>query len=126
MRFLFVLVGVLAALLLWTIPAKSQDCHTIAQTVSELDKFTKIHTVKAAAFEWSTPSVEDFTVLYVYFPSDGALVSFELYHKGCRVPNPETKEPRTSVELTEAIMKNIKESKLLFTNGEADAPVETF
>ena len=125
MRILLILAAVLGALLLWTIPAKSQDCFEVPLTIKQLDEFTKSQNVRARAYLWQSqhPAIK---VLFVWLSAVPDAVHVSAYRNGCLVAFPDgntVKMLKIDNEIRHAI--GAAETELLFDNG-GETPFTTF
>jgi hypothetical protein len=125
MRYFVFAVAALFGMLLWTLPAKSQDCFEVPATIKQLDEFTKAQNVRARAYLYQSqhPAIK---VLFVWLSAIPDAVHVSAYRNGCLVQFPDgqtTKMLAIDDEVRHAI--GAPETELLFDNG-GESPFTTF
>jgi hypothetical protein len=125
MRYFILIAAALFGVLLWTVPAKSQDCFDPAATIRQLDEWTKANNVRARAFLYQSqhPAIK---IMFVWLSAVPDAVSVSAFRDGCLVQFPDgqtTKVLKIDNEIRHAI--GTPETELLFENG-GESPFETF
>jgi hypothetical protein len=117
MRYFFLIAAALFGVLVWTIPAKSQDCFEVPATIKQLDEWTKANNVTARAWLYQSqhPAIK---VLFVWLSATPDAVHVSAYRNGCLIQFPDgntTKMLAIDGEIRKAI--GTLETELLFENG---------
>lgn len=124
MRYFIFVAAALFGILLWTLPAKSQDCFEVPATIKQLDEWTKANNVRARAFLYQTehPAVK---ILIVWLSAVPDAVHVSGYRNGCLIQFPDgntTKMLKIDDEIRHAV--GLAETELLFDNG-GESPFTT-
>ena len=125
MRYFFLVAAALFGVLVWTLPAKSQDCYEVPMTIKQLDEFTKAQNLRARAYLYQSehPAIK---LLFVWLSAVPDAVHVSGYRNGCLIQFPDgntTRMLKIDDEIRHAIGQ--AETELLFDNG-GESPFTTF
>jgi len=125
MRFLVALAAILFGILVWTLPAKSQEgsCFNVTQSIQQLDQYTKKQNLKARAYLWQSkhPTIE---LMIVWFNNVPDAVFVSAFRNGCLVALPDGQTGRV-LKIDMDIIHAVNESEMLFENG-GDSPFTSY
>ena len=117
MRIGLAIAAILFGILVWTLPAKSQEgtCFNVANSIVQLDQYTKKQNLKARAYLWQSPhpTVE---LLIVWFNNVPDAVYVSAFRNGCLVSLGDGQTGRV-LKIDQQIIQAVNQSEVLFENG---------
>jgi hypothetical protein len=115
---------VLALFMALSVAHAEEKCHTIKQSMQELDEAVKAANYKAMAWVFQ-PSEKNYSVLYVYFDSAPDKIWYEIHNGNCRIMDPTRLATRVSISITAAVRDNLRNSALIYDNSPG-SPLDSF
>lgn len=124
MKYAIAIVAVLFGLLLWTFPAKAQDCFTPQKSLLELNTYTRDNGIQAEAYLYKSPRDARIELLIVWFANAADQVYVSAFREGCMVMMPDG-QPGRMAPLTPQIYEAINDGVMVFSNTD-DSPFQSF
>ena len=124
MKYALAILAVLFGLLIWTLPAKSQDCFTIQKSLTELNAYTKENQLEASAWVVTSDKHAGIELLVVWFSNAGENVFVSGFRDGCLVLMPDGQTGRMA-PITPQVHEAIGRGKLVFP-GASSTPFDTY
>lgn len=124
MRAWIFIVALLFAMLVYSLPAKSQDCVTSDAALVELDKYTKANNIQAQAYMWQSahPAIQ---LLIVWFSNMPQIVVVSTFKDNCLVIPPSGKSAQ-AIPIDADVQMAVGEAKRLYDNGARNSPFAAY
>lgn len=125
MRFLIALATVMLGVLLWTLPAKSQDCIAPEATLKQLDDYTKANNIQAQAWLWQSdqPAIK---LMIIWFSNVQQAVIVSAFKDGCLVIMPENGKSSQVIPISPDVQHAVGNAEMIYDNGVRNSPFTKF
>lgn len=125
MRIAIAIIIALLGFLLWTFPAKAQDCIAPEATLKQLDDYTKANSIQAQAWLWQSdqPAIK---LMIIWFSNVPQAVIVSAFKDGCLVIMPSNGKSSQVMPIDPDVMQAVGNAELVYDNGVRDSPFTKF